>query len=197
MAKRVVVVASGSTEQRAIPLLLSKEEGIQVDVLIPPRNRALTVESALRLIRSTLYATSEESPSKYVVLLDVDGKSPEQVLSPFIADLSGQLDANLRELVHFAYAQWHLEAWFFADAASLREYLEGRSLGSVDTSNPDRIENPKNHLRNLLRQKSLYTARISEEIAQVLDNDAIASRSPSFRRFRDEVRNGHLSSSYS
>lgn len=190
MAKRVVVVASGSTEQRAIPLLLSKEEDIQVEVLIPARNRALTVESALGLIRSTLYATPEESPRKYVVLVDVDGKSPEQVLSPFIANLPGQLAPNLRELFHFAYAQWHLEAWFFADATRLREYLDGRSLGSVDTSNPDEIENPKNHLRNLLRQKGIYTARISEEIAHVLDNDTIAGRSPSFRRFRDEVRNG-------
>ena len=190
MAKRVVVVASGSTEQRAIPLLLSKEEGIQVEVLTPARNRALTVESALGLIRSTLYATREESPSKYVVLVDVDGKSPEQVLSPFIADLPSQLAPSLRELVHFAYAQWHLEAWFFADAARLREYLDGRSLGSVDTSNPDNIENPKNHLQNLLRQKGIYTARISEEIAQILDNDTIAGRSPSFRRFRDAVRNG-------
>lgn len=190
MTKRVVVIASGSTEQRTIPVLLSKEVDIQVDVLIPARNRALTVESALRLIRSTLYSTPEESPSKYVLLMDVDGKSPDQVLSPFIANLPDQLDANLREIVYFAYAQWHLEAWFFADAIHLREYLDGRSLGSVDTSSPDHIENPKNHLRNLFRERGTYTARISEEIAQTLDNDTIAGRSPSFRLFRDAVRNG-------
>ena len=190
MTKRVVVIASGLTEQRAIPLLLSKEHGLEVEVLIPPRNRALTVENALGLIRSTLYAPPEESPSKYVILVDVDGKAPDQVLSPFVANLPRQLDASLRDLVHFAYAQWHLEAWFFADATRLREFLDGRSLGSVDTSYPDNIENPKNHLRNLLRQPNIYTARVSEEIAQTLDNDTIASRSPSFRRFRDAVRNG-------
>ena len=190
MTKRVVVVASGPTEQRALPSLLWNEKNIQVEVLIPPRNGALTVESALRLIRSTMYSTPEESPAKYVVLVDVDGKVPDQVLSPFVDELPNRLDPNLRGLVHFAYAQWHLEAWFFADAGRLREYLDGNSLGSVDTAHPDRIENPKNHLRNLLHQRGIYTARISEAIAAALDDDTIASRSPSFRRFREEVRNG-------
>ena len=190
MAKRVVVIASGPTEQRAIPLLLLSEENIQIQVLIPPNNGALTIDSALRLIRSTQYTTPEESPGKYVVLLDVDGKEPDQVMEPFVNGLPSQLDLELREIVYFAYAQWHLEAWFFADAAHLREFLNGRSLGSVDTSNPDNIQNPKNHLRNLLRQTGVYTSRVSEEIAQTLDYDTIASRSPSFRRFRDAVKNG-------
>ena len=190
MAKRVVVIASGPTEQRAIPLLLSSEESIQIQVLIPPNNRALSVENALRIIRSTQYATPGECPGKYVVLVDVDGKDPNEVIKPFVDGLPGQLDPELRELVHFAYAQWHLESWFFADAGGLREYLGGRSLGSVDTSAPDNIENPKNHLKNLLRETVLYTARISEEIAQRLNCDTIASRSPSFRSFREEVRNG-------
>ena len=171
-------------------MLFASEANVRIEVLIPPRNGPITVKNALALIRSTLYGDPEEAPNKYVVLVDVDGKVPGQVLSPFRENLQIQLDPSLRDLVHFAYAQWHLEAWFFADASGLRQYLGGRSLGSVDTSHPDNIENPKNHLKNLLRERGLYTARISEDIAQFLDSDTIASSSLSYRLFRDEVRNG-------
>ena len=193
MPKRITVVASGPTEQRALPVLLSSEDNVLIEVLIPPRSGALTVESALSLIRSTLYGHPGEIPHKYVVLVDVDGKSPEQVLSAFKDNLPGRLDPSVGGLVHFAYAQWHLEAWFFADASGLRSYFEGRSLGNVDTSNPDNIQNPKHHLRNLLREQGLYTARVSEEIAGILDDDSIANCSPSYRHFRDTIRNGGVS----
>ncbi len=43
----------------------------------------------------------------------------------------------------------------------------GRSPGNVDTSKPDAIHNPKLHLKHLLG-KRVYTARLSEEIAQRL-----------------------------
>ena len=90
-----------------------------------------------------------------------------------------------------AYAQQHLEAWYFADATNLRAYL-GHAPGHVDTSTPDEIENPKNHLRNVLNDQ-FYTARISEEIADRLDPPTIAQRSPSFRGFLEAVKNGVLS----
>ena len=193
MVKRVVVIASGPTEQRVLPVLLANEQNTQIEVLIPPRNGALTVDAALALIRSTIYGDPKESPNKYVVLLDVDGKMPDQVLSPFKDNIPDRLESHVQGLVHFSYAQWHLEAWFFADASGLRGYFDGSSLGSVDPTNPDNIQNPKNHLKNLLRELRLYTARVSEEIAGFLDDDTIASRSPSYRNFRDAIRNGEAS----
>ena len=87
-----------------------------------------------------------------------------------------------------AYAQQHLEAWYFGDTANLRAYL-GHAPGNVDTSKPDEIENPKNHLKNVLDDR-VYTARISEEIAMSLDPKTIAGRSPSFRGFLEAVKNG-------
>lgn len=45
--------------------------------------------------------------------------------------------------IQYAYAQWHLEAWYFGDAEGLRRYLGGKALGNVDTSQPDEIHNPK------------------------------------------------------
>ena len=98
--------------------------------------------------------------------------------------LRNQVGANIK----YAYAQQHLEAWYFADAVNLRAYL-GDAPGNVDTSKPDEIKNPKNHLKNVLGDR-VYTARISEEIASKLDPQVIAGRSPSFRGFLEAVTNG-------
>ena len=75
-----------------------------------------------------------------------------------------------------------------ADVDNLRNYL-GRSPGHVDASKPDEIENPKLQLRHLLGER-VYTARVSAEIAGMLDATAIVQRSPSFRTFVDAVMNG-------
>jgi hypothetical protein len=95
-----------------------------------------------------------------------------------------------RRSIPLACARWHLEAWYFADASGLRVYLEG-APGSVDTSKPDEIQNPKLHLKHLLGERA-YTAVISEEIAKGLNPQTIGQRSPSFRGFLEAVRNGKL-----
>ena len=191
MGKRVVVIASGETERRSLPHLLSHLEsnGVSVDeVVVPPRNRQLNVRMAERLIKAAWYGSLATPLDKFVVLVDTDGKVPENVVGPFIDQLPGRLGGDIDAAVLFAYAQQHLEAWFFGDADNLRRWLGGRSLGSVDTSKPDEIQNPKRHLKNLLG--GVYTSPLAEEIARKLDAQTIAQRSPSFEGFVEAVMNG-------
>ena len=191
MPKRVIVIASGETERRALPHLLSHllDEGITVaDVRIPSRNRGLRVKIVEKIIKSSWYE-SQTPPDKFVLLVDVDGKDPDATLAPFKHDLPERLPPEVRPKLQYAYAQWHLEAWYFADSQNLKEYLRGKALRSVDASKPDEIQNPKQHLKNLL-EPSTYTALISEDIARTLDARAIAQRSPSFDGFLSAVRNG-------
>ena len=191
MAKNVIVLASGETERRALPHLLSylRARGVSlVEVRIPPRNGALSVRMAESLIKAAWYERPGAPPDKFVILLDVDGKPPNRVLEPF-RTLPKRLGSEIGAAVLYAYAQWHLEAWYFADAMGLRGYFHGRTLGNVDTSKPDGIQNPKLHLKHLLGTR-VYTARISEEIARGLDATTIAERSPSFKGFVEAVMNG-------
>lgn len=190
MSKQVVIIASGPTERAAIPLLVRdlQKENINVNVQIPPRHGKLTVDAAERLLKSAWYRPQgDSSPNKYVILVDVDGKQPDAVLEPFRQNLASRLEPQITASLQFAYAQWHLEAWFFGDSDGLRAYL-GRDLGSVDSSQPDNIENPKLHLKNLLTES--YTRLTSETIASLLDPQIIAGRSPSFHGFIEAVRNG-------
>lgn len=90
MAKRVIVLASGETERQALPYLLDhlQNRGVSVEeVRIPPRNRALSVAMAEKLIKAAWYELlgGHNPPDKFVVLLDVDGKPPDRVLEPFKA----------------------------------------------------------------------------------------------------------------
>ncbi len=190
MVKRVLVIASGRTEQLALPHLLAhlRAEGITVEVRTPDRNRKLLPSTVAPIIYGSLYDFTENAPDKYVVLIDTDGKTSEDVLRPL---QEGLQRANVEQRVPsllYAYAQWHLEAWYFADAGNLRGYL-GRDVGNVDPNQPDRIENPKHHLLQLLGAKA-YTATVSEEIAKSLNAQTIAQRSPSFAGFLAAVRNG-------
>lgn len=196
MAKHVIVIASGETERRSLPHLLAhlRAEGVSIDeVRIPPRNRALNPEMAEKLVKAAWYERVVDPPEKFVVLLDVDGKVPAEVLHPFQAQLPARLKPNIHATIQFAYAQWHLEAWYFADITTLREYLGG-APGKIDASKPDEVINPKLHLQNLLGNR-VYTAVVSEEIARRLDANTIAQRSPSFQGFLEAVRNGKVTSS--
>lgn len=123
-----------------------------------------------------------------MVLVDVDAADPDDVLRPFETELPRRL-GNVDATILYAFAQRHLEAWFFGDAAGLRRWLGG-ALGSAQTSDPDAIPNPKLHLKHLLGPR-LYTSRLSEDIASNLDPATIAMRSPSFRRFELAVTNGN------
>ncbi|HZL36932.1 MAG TPA: DUF4276 family protein [Tepidisphaeraceae bacterium] len=191
MGKRVVVIASGETERRALSHLVKQLEtdGVSLlEVRIPPRHNALNVAMAEKLIKATWYERIAAPPDKFVILLDVDGKMPVDVLDPFRQQLPIRLGTEISAALQFAYAQWHLEAWFFADEQGLRGYL-GASLGNVDSSAPDQIQNPKEHLKHLLNQRA-YTAVVCEEIAKALDAGKIRQRSQSFCAFLEAMRNG-------
>ena len=191
MSKRVVVIASGETERRALPFLVQHlaAQGIVVeDVRIPPRHRAINVAIAEKLIRSVWFERADDArPGKFVVLLDTDGASPENVIAP----IRDRLPDRVRDIgasIQFAVAQQHLEVWYFADAGGLKRYL-GRDLRNVDPSQPDAIPNPKRHLKHLLGSRP-YTSLISRAIATELDATTMAQRSPSFRGFVAAVKNG-------
>ena len=145
---------------------------------------------AVKLISAAWYGSAGGPPDKFVILVDTDGADPCEVLAPFREHLPGHLGDHIEASVQYAYAQQHLEAWYFADATNLRGWL-GRALGSVDASKPDEIQNPKLHLKNILGNR-VYTARVSEEIARTLDAPTIAQRSPSFKGFLEAIMNGNL-----
>ena len=194
MSKQVVVIASGETERRSLPHLLAHlhaEDIFVVEVRRPDGSKALNVEMAEKLVKAAWWApTGNVTPDKFVILVDADGKDPEEVLRPFREQLRGRLGPKITASLQFACAQWHLEAWYFADVTALRVYL-GRDPGNVDTAKPDEIQNPKLHLKNLLGDR-IYTTVISEEIASTLNAHTIAERSPSFQGFVEAVKNGDL-----
>lgn len=193
MSERVVVIASGETERRSLPLLLGHlaAESVTIeDVRTPSKHRAINAIEAEKIVRSVWFERmDDERPDKFVVLLDTDRSIPQDALASIKAGLPSRLrdiDAN----VLFAYAQQHLEAWFFADSGGLRRFL-GRDLGNVDSSQPDEILNPKQHLKHLLGPRP-YTSLVSRDIASTLDAEDIAKRSPSFRGFLAAVKNGNV-----
>ncbi|HQU46894.1 MAG TPA: hypothetical protein PK867_29085, partial [Pirellulales bacterium] len=133
MAKVVVVIASGETERRSLPHLVAhlQEEDISVvEVRIPPGGKALNVEMAEKLLKASWFERVAAPPDKFVVLVDTDGRTQDEVLRPFREQLPGRIGPKINAQLQLACAQWHLESWYFADSLGLREYL-GRDLVQV------------------------------------------------------------------
>ena len=148
------------------------------------------MDTATNLVRAIWFEKRyTDPPDKFVILVDVDGKRPDEVVRPLLEEVPRRLQSHISVPVLFAFAQQHLEAWFFADSRNLREYLSGRNLGSIDTSRPDEIDDPKRHLQNLLGDV-IYTSQISGQIARSLHAPTVAGRSRSFDNFLSTVRNG-------
>ena len=166
--------------------------GITVgEIRIPRRNRELNVRMAERLIKAAWYGNSDAPPDKFVVLIDTDGKAPDNVIGPFKERLPGRLGGDIGAAVQFAYAQRHLEAWYFADAANLRRYLGGMALGNVDPSKPDAIQNPKLQLKNLTWHVVSIPPASAEEIARLSSTlGPSSSAAPASKYSRDAVING-------
>lgn len=109
----MVIIASGETERRSLPHLLShlQEEGVLVDAIrIPPRHRKLNVGVVESLVKAVWCENIAELLDKFVVLVDTDGKTPEDALSSLRDELPDRLDNEIGRSVQYAYAQWHLEA---------------------------------------------------------------------------------------
>ena len=190
MGRRVLVIASGETERRALPHLLTGTSGEVITLLgvvHPPRHRAITLESARSLQMQEWFSRQEaDRPDKFVILVDADARTPGDAVAR-LGDIVERVRPQIVVPILVVAAKWHLEAGFVADEAGLRAYL-GRDLGAVDASRPDAIENPKHHLRNLLGER-IYTAALAEEIARAV-KPGLLRRSPSFRAFGHAVRNG-------
>lgn len=105
MARNVVVIASGLTEQRSLPHLLSylREQGTYVtEVRIPPNNRALGHSVAESIIKSIWYKDPHAAPQKFVLLVDADGKDPESVVVPLQEKLTERIPEEIHVRVQYA-----------------------------------------------------------------------------------------------
>jgi hypothetical protein len=192
--KRVVVIASGDTERRALPHLSRdlRERGIEIsDVRTLPQVGKQHRDERLRgTIKSAWWDLSGrgQPPNKFVILVDADEKPKEDVVKPWQEACAHLQDIPVACIV--TVAKWHLEAWFFGDEQGLRGYL-GRALGSVDPFYPDEIHDPKRHLKSLLGGS--YSQHTAEEIAKAVQPSIIRTRSPSFSAFEQALCNGNRS----
>jgi len=191
VTKRVVVIASGSTEQETLPHMLrhlaTEDITIDLPVLIPPGHHDVRGRLVEKLVLSAWFGRHPR-PDKFVVSKDADGKDPQEVGDQLREELArSKIADRVTAPILVTIAKWHLEAWFFADVPGLRDYL-GRDIGSVDVSDPDAVVNPKHILKSLLREP--YTAAVSREIAERLSCADLGRRSRSFRELEAALRNG-------
>ncbi len=134
----------GCDQELDATVLHLQDQGVTVDeVRIPPGNGALNVSMAERIIKAAWHeSVGSSAPDKFVILVDLDKKTANEVLAPLQEQLPGRIPDDVRATIKYAYAEQTLEAWYFADATNLKDYL-GHAPGHVDTSKPDENREPQ------------------------------------------------------
>jgi len=122
------------------------------------------------------------SVDKALVVRDADNKDPAKLLVTMegkVANRTYPFPIKLLVVVQ------ELEAWLLADEHAV-SVVTGK--GAPIVQHPEKLYDPKERLKSVLSAAKIsYTPEIARKIAASANVDAIESRCPSFKRFREAV----------
>ena len=187
-----LILASGLKEWYALPVLCRHFcEDAGVRVVFPDHSAALIHQVAPLL---QLHWRPDVDPP-CVILVDTHRLSPSQAMEPVQQKVDamvqrGDLSPAARNSIRWAYAQPHLEAWFFADPSGLARYI---GCDEADLGVPGTIRDPQGVLRGLMTQhmpgrRRNYGASRAKDIADGLDARVVLANSPSFKTLIDAIQ---------
>ena len=141
------------------------------------------------LLKAFEFEIAERPIDMAVVILDADGKKPEEVEEQMAAKIDVR-DYPFALGVQFFVVPQALESWLLADVKALDAVSQRRSGRRVTRScdSPEALLRPKEWLRQLLTDHKLdYTSGLAREIAQEIDLNTLSDRRPRFRAFTELV----------
>jgi Domain of unknown function (DUF4276) len=183
---KIGVLGEDATDCRALRVILQRilPKGVGVKTQAPPSGGC----SALRRkAASYMQALRDAGCSAIVLVHDLD-QDPERSQPKNVHEVRAQLQripvpAGIDCLICIPMEE--LEAWFWADQATLDRIAKGH--GKASTA-PHTIRDPKGELRRLSARahgkKPVYSTNMNEELAKDLDLEVCAERCEAFRELR-------------
>ena len=86
-----------------------------------------TWEMAEKLVKASWFERIAAPPDKFVVLVDTNGGTPDEVLRPFREQLPGRIPAKIGGAMTICVCQWHRRL-YFADNQGLRGYAIAKGV---------------------------------------------------------------------
>jgi len=177
------LIVEGQYDEMAIGGLIPRFAPADVEIVARPcGSKVQLMRRFSGFLEEFRYIKNGSHVDKALVVRDADGKDPLRLLETMRSKISGHTYPFPVQLVVIVE---ELEAWLLADEASLAGIIGKRVRR---TPNPEGLHDPKEQLKRLLSEgKVYYTSEIARKIAVNANVDTLASRCPSFGRFRQAV----------
>ena len=183
---KIGVLGEDATDCNALRVILKrilpKEVGVKTKA--PPSGGC----SALRRKAASYMEELCDSGCSAIVLVHDLDQDPENFQHKSVHEVRAQLERiQVPKGIHYLICipMEELEAWFWADQATLDRIAKGH--GKASTA-PHTIRDPKGELRRLSARahgkKPIYSTNMNEELAKDLDLRVCAERCEAFRELR-------------
>jgi hypothetical protein len=181
------VIVEGVFDAAALPELIRKccTDDIHIETRVC-RFASQLMRRRLSFLEEFRYVVQGSPVDKALIIRDADGKNPNALVHRL------NVTINTRSypfpVISVIIVQ-ELETWLLADSAALSQ-VTGKSISEI-TELLETLIAPKQRLQNILSAARVpYTKEVARKIAAVSHLEILEYRCPSFRVFRQALRNG-------
>jgi len=185
----IVPLVEGQSEERAMALLmrrvLHEVEVFNLPVARPFRVKRQRIVREGELERSITQAErSRAGASSVFVVLDADDDCPAELAAGLLDRAHAQTDLPVRVVL----PKVEIEAWVLAAIDSVRG-VRGVRLDAMPPADPEGITDAKAAITRLMAGRRGYVAVDDlPAFVDAIDLALVASRSPSFAKFRRDIQ---------
>ena len=183
------LLVEGQSDRDTIPIL-AKRLGYDARIRrrIVSRGDMLASSTISRYL--TKFLRENRDVTRVIICLDAEREIPAQVLAS-TRPIERRLNETLRVQVNYAVVDHALEGWLACDEEALRSVLGGQRARINIRGNPEDHPTPADILERVFRdnRRRFRKTRHDPEIAEHVNVERIAARSPTFRRFAEII--GH------
>ena len=179
------IIVEGVFDAAALPELIRKccTDDIHIEARVC-RSASQLMRSGLSFLEEFRYVVQGSSVDKALIIRDADSKDPTELVHRL------NVTINTRSYpfpVRPVIIVQKLETWLLADSEALSQ-VTGKIVPEI-TGTLEAIMEPKERLKNLLSNANrAYTTEVAREIAAASRLEILEYRCPSFRVFRQALR---------
>jgi Domain of unknown function (DUF4276) len=179
------IIVEGVFDGAALPELIRKccTDDIHIETRVS-RSTSQLMRKGLGFLEEFRHVIQGSPVDKALIIRDADGKNPNELVHRL------NVTINTRSypfpVIPVIIVQ-ELEAWLLADREALSQVI-GKSISEI-TESLEMLMAPKERLKNILSDANIaYTPEVARKITAATRLEVLEYRCPSFRVFRQALR---------
>jgi hypothetical protein len=177
--KRFVIIGEDDYHIKTIPISIRR---IILEDIKFIRRKARNKGNVIKKYAEMLKEFKKGNINKAIILVDQDNNCIKEDAEKLKKQLVGK---KYNFEIKFHIIEKEIETWLLADHEAISK-VAGKNISMI-RGILEEVNNPKEILIRLLREKKIYTPEVAVKIANEADIGVIENRCIGFKRFRDSV----------